>query len=76
VDCDKETLVTLLKTAQDIGEPHVNLSALGVPVTVSTNLYDTVVNHEEPQVRLEWNDSHLTVSKTDGGIMATFEIKF
>lgn len=79
--CGRDDLCSALEMSQELGEPAFDLSHIfgtQKPLYVSIeNLLDVVANHDAPEVGLHWDgDKTLTVKKTDGGVMATFEITF
>lgn len=78
---DKEQLQDILEVVSAAGEPRIDLglllgTRLGPTVSVP-NLLDVIATHDEPQVKLTWDeDKSLIVQRTDGGVMATLEVKF
>jgi len=79
---DREELHDLLEVVHAAGEPTIDLGLLiggGTGPCVSVrNLLGVVASHEDPEVTLSWSDgdASLTVQKTDGGVLATLEVKF
>ena len=79
-----DELQKILGFAQQIGEPRIWLGPLvgrkgddPGPYLQVADLHTVLSGHPEPKVVLAWDgDKTLEVKKTDGGVMATFELKF
>lgn len=82
VKCATGNLQWICQIADQAGEPHVDLSGLlgltpgAGPLLSVENLASVIAAHEEPEVSISWDDSSLSIARTDGGVMATFEVKF
>jgi hypothetical protein len=79
--CDTGGLMKVLETLRSIDEPHFDvggLLGLNRPAYVAVeSLHNVVLNHTEPAIAFHWDDDKtLTVKRTDGGVMATFEMTF
>lgn len=80
--CSTEALKIACAVSVDEGAPWVDLSPLlglspgeGPSVAVS-NIIGVIADHEHPEITVGWDDKYLTLSHTDGGFMATFELRF
>lgn len=78
---DTSTLDSLLEEARRVGEPEFDvgsLMGLDKPAYIKVSDLQTVVTgNPEPTLSFHWDgDKQLAVKKTDGGVMATFEMRF
>lgn len=79
---DTNELQFLLDQANAINEPHLDLSKIfgtEKPLYVSVdNLLTTIAKIDQPQVSLHWDGNKTLSVKNieDGGVVATFELKF
>lgn len=82
LECSTEDLRTTCQTAQDAGEVHIDLSGVlglkkGTGPTVGVdNLLEVLSDHASPQVSVSWDDKTLTLQKTEGGAIASLQLKF
>lgn len=79
--CTSELKLACLGSLEE-GAPWLDLSPfLGLksgegPSVAVSNLINIMAAHDAPEISVGWNDKYLTVSKTDGGVMVTFEVRF
>lgn len=78
---DTDELQFALEQASALNKPHLNLSKIfntDKPLYVSVdNLLPVIAKIDQPQISLHWDgDKTLTLSKIEGGAMATFELEF
>lgn len=79
--CDTDELQYVLERAKALGEPRVDIGHLvGMPgrgpVVEVSGVLEHVLKVGHPQVALHWDDKVVTISHVDGGVVATFELKF
>ena len=80
--CNTDELKLACAVSIDEGTPWIDLSPfVGLkpgegPSVAVTNLISVLAEHEHPEITVGWDDKYLTLSHTDGGVLATFELRF
>lgn len=78
---EREELQDLLRFSKESGQSSIDLNRFicgGTPLLVSVdNLLDVVAEHKEPKLSLSWDEgTTVSVHKTSGGVIASFELTF